>query len=451
MPTPLLSMSGMVSVWANDTGWFQDVAGTVPAAGTDPIGRWSDQIGTHHLTQATAGNRPVRSTTTFKAKPGIQFSSAAGQVLRSSTFNATSNVAAGCWFIAWYRPRTDHGQQVVEPTSGVLGVYDSSGTMRFEWHMGAYKFGSYLDAHYHGKATVAIFDGSQSTPANRFRFRTNKLDRTANFALGGSNGAPDAGVTATVAAGLNVGSGGDLTILEMGYLARVPTQSEIDAWEAWCAATYFDQGKKKLHVLGDSVPKGYPSHQTDGLDWVTRVGVLLGSSWTVQNVSTVSFRIAEMELQGLTIDQDRDEWRARDVVILECGTNDGFQNRTTAQAIADMTVSVTNRHAFGYETWVQTLPFAYPAGQGLSSPTQAQYDAFRSAYNAAVRALTMGHDSVFDLQAVAGFENPVTTSYYDLDLTHLETPGAAAVAQAVFDQLMPATAGTPASGLLLCR
>lgn len=424
MSSPLLAMPDIVSVWGNGEGLYQDAAGTIVAAAEgDRIGRWADQVSNHHVVQATAGQRAtLDAATPWKGAPGVVFDHLANQVLASSTFNATSGVTEGCWFLAYQRDRGDRGQGLLETPNGVLALYDSAGSVQFEHHLSAGQYAIYRDNAYHGKAMVAIHDGSQAG-ADRYRLRINRTERTIRDQVG----TVDA-VTAVTGPGLNMGAGLSGTILEAGYLARVPTAEEIAIWETYCADQFFAQGESKVHVLGDSVPRGYPFNTEDGLNWPSQLSIILG--WPVQNVSTVAQTIALMELSGSAIDQDRDEWRDRDVVVLECGTNDGFQGRSGEQAIADMTVSVANRHLFGYEVWVQTLPFAWPGGQGLTDPTQEEYDTFRAIYNTAVRARSLGQDGVFDLAAEPGFEDPIDTTYYNADLTHMDAPGSLAIAEA---------------------
>lgn len=424
MISPLLSMPGIVSVWNNGMGLFQDAAGTIIASATgDRIARWEDQVGNNHVVQTTVGKRPtLDAATPWKGAPGVVFDHTLSQVLSNTTFNATSGVAQGCWFIAYQRPRGDRGQGLLETPNGVLSLFDSAGSIRFDFRLSSSQYAIYRDNAYHGKAMVAIFDGSKAG-ANRYRLRINRTARPIRDSVG----IPDA-ITPTTGPGLDMGANLTGTILEAGYLSRIPTDEEIAQWETYCAEQFFSRGESKVHVLGDSVPRGYPFNTEDGLNWPSRLGVILG--WPVQNVSNVAYTIALMELSGAAIDQDRDEWRHRDVVILECGTNDGFQGRTASQAIADMMVSVANRHLFGFEVWVQTLPFAWPGGQGVLDPTQEEYDAFRAIYNSAVRSRSLGQEGVFDLSAEPGFEQPINTAYYNADLTHMDAPGSLVIAQA---------------------
>jgi lysophospholipase L1-like esterase len=443
-PNPFPEMADLSAYWQNGTGIYQDSAGTTPAtADGDPVGRWEDQIGGFHLTQATEAQRALLTAETpYKAQPGVTFEGHLGtHVLNNAAFQETSAVTAGCWFIAFYRPLSSRaGQQLLAPALNTLAVHDESGDVLFWDNSGDYNFGAYGDRAYHGKAVIAIYDGTQAAAADRQRLRVNRTDRVANYALG--NG-PIPATTYACAAGLNMGSNLRGTILEAAYLPRVPTAQEIADVEAYWASKFFAQGHKKIHVLGDSVPKGYPDDQENGLDWPSQFGDLLGDPWTVQNHSLVAYKIADMELSANAIDEDRDEWREQDVVILECGTNDGMDGRTVAQAVADMTTSVANRHANGFtQVYVQTLPYGDPEGVG-AAVSQATYDAFRTDYNAAVRALAMGHDGVFDLQAVAGFEDPVTAGYFKADLTHLTSTGSAAVAAALAAELTPVVGAAP--------
>lgn len=55
-------LSGLALWLKPSTGLFQDSAGTVPAAVSDPIGRWEDQSGANnHVLQAIANQKPTRA------------------------------------------------------------------------------------------------------------------------------------------------------------------------------------------------------------------------------------------------------------------------------------------------------------------------------------------------------------------------------------------------------
>lgn len=82
-PSGVISLSGAFAptdvagllLWVKaDAGTYQDSALTTPAAADgDPVGGWQDQSGqNHHLTQATAGRRPLLKTSRVGALPGIR-------------------------------------------------------------------------------------------------------------------------------------------------------------------------------------------------------------------------------------------------------------------------------------------------------------------------------------------------------------------------------------------
>lgn len=65
-----------LSLWLrNNTGLFQDSAGTTPAtADTDPIGRWADQSsGGNNCTQGTAARRPILKLAVQNGKNVVRF------------------------------------------------------------------------------------------------------------------------------------------------------------------------------------------------------------------------------------------------------------------------------------------------------------------------------------------------------------------------------------------
>lgn len=441
-PIPGLSPHGY---WQNGVGWWQDSAGTTPATGTNPIGRWDDQSGSgYHLIQATAGNRPTRvADSGFKAQPGVSFDGTLSQFLASATFQETSNVTAGTWVVAFQRPSLSRSQAIIVPhTTQVLGIYDSAGDLFFMEQFANSQFVSYRDRCYHGKAVVAVYNGTLPA-AQRFRFRINQTDRP----VATQSGAVDA-VTPTVTAGLDMGRSNGAsyltgTILEAAYFPYALTTAQIQTVEAYWAATFFDEGKKKFHVLGDSIPFGYPFDTGNGLRWPDQLLGLLGAPWEEQVVALVAYMIAQMELSGGAIDGDRDEWRARDVVILECGTNDGVLAHTASQALADMAISVANRKARGFETIVQTLFYAYAPASGQPI-TQPEYESFRAAYNAGVLAGATGADQVLDMTTKPGLNQPINAAYFNgADNTHLVAPGAAYVASVYRDFLTGTTPPIP--------
>lgn len=420
--------------WRNEEGLFQDAAGLLAAGAGDTVARWDDAINGHNLLQAIASKRPTLTATAYKNRLGLVFDHTAEQVLRSTTFQGTSSRTQGTWFLAFQRPGLSRVQGFVEPTSGVLGVHDEAGGLYFSWHNGAFVYGHVSDFTYHGKALVVIYDGTQGVAANRMDFLLNNEDKAISY-----TGDPDPS-TLAVAAGLDMGLYSGLylngTILDAAFMQGRATPEQMTAVTNYYATRFFDQGQKKFHVLGDSIPKGYPDHTADGLDWPNQLLALLDSSWSKQSVTTVAYQIDQMEPQAVsTIDPDRDAWRAKDIVYLCCGTNDGMNGDSGATALTQMASQVAARHNKGYEVIVQTLPYADATQSGLPI-TQPDYETFRAAYNAGVRNGDTGADHVLDLAARSGWDDPGrNAAFYNADNIHTTDVGNADIAAAVADLL----------------
>lgn len=63
-------ITGLIAWWKADAGLFQNSNGTTAAsANNDPVGYWGDSVGTRHIIEATAGERPLLQT----ALPSILF------------------------------------------------------------------------------------------------------------------------------------------------------------------------------------------------------------------------------------------------------------------------------------------------------------------------------------------------------------------------------------------
>lgn len=69
------SLPGLQLWLSADVGVYQDAARTTPAVATnDPVGGWADQSGQgHHVSQATAGNRPLLQLAQQNGRPSLLF------------------------------------------------------------------------------------------------------------------------------------------------------------------------------------------------------------------------------------------------------------------------------------------------------------------------------------------------------------------------------------------
>lgn len=447
MATPA-DISGLGFYVKSDTGLFQDTGGTTPAtSNTNPIGLWQDQSGNgYDLTQSTSGKRPtLELTSPYKSKPAIKFVAASSQYLFNAAFNLTSNPTGGTWVIAWQTAATSSSQCIASPTGGSLAVLYDNQYPTFYRHAGAAQYGRFNSVHPHGRLLICRYNSAGSGDAGKLRMRSNRIDRTLTFpnAITGADGA------FVVSAGLDVGRfwGADANFLdgrlfELAYYTRTLTDAECDDLDDYFAATYFSQGAKSVHCIGDSLTEGYPI-TLDTLSYPAKLGTLLGSPWVVTNHGVRAYKIADLAATAdAQIDADRDEWRARDVVIHQGGTNDFSLGRTVSEAIADMTDEVTDRKTTGFEVYVCTVP---PRGDltGGTTPTAAGFESDRTAYNTAVRNGDTGADGIIDWAADSRLSNPANaTYYYSGDLVHFEEAGNDVAAELAADEINP-TASLP--------
>jgi hypothetical protein len=77
-----------LAIWNRyNTGHFQDSGLTTPATGTDPVGGWSDQSGnSNHMTQGTAGDRPVLASNAVDFVSSDFLTAASALTLKPATF-----------------------------------------------------------------------------------------------------------------------------------------------------------------------------------------------------------------------------------------------------------------------------------------------------------------------------------------------------------------------------
>lgn len=435
MLNPIPATPNLEAYWKADVGVCSDAAGTTPATDGQAVLFWSDQ-GPHgfHLARKTTDPTPTLTASSFfKGRPAVAFAAASHQYLYNAAFNKTVSATAGTWVVA-FRATLSTAAGPVWPANNGFAVDDESGNLYFWTNSGNYEFGKVHHTSLWGKLVVARYDGSQPTSATRLRVRVNRTDRVPVYA-----GSAIGTTLPPGAAGIYVGKQAanpsylDGLVLEAAYFSRALSDPEIAAIEAYHAAVYFAQGQSKVHVLGDSIPHGYPDHQTDGLDWPTLLGAALGPPWTVQNVSVIAYTTAQLENSFTSqVDPDRDEWRVNDLVIVESGTNNLAQNQTAAAALAEMTTSVAARHAQGFAVAVQTLlPRQDAANMATFGQTQGGFDAGRASYNASVLAGSVGSDYAFDLASNPGFTTLVgNPNYYQGDLVHTTAVGNAAIAAA---------------------
>lgn len=112
---------------------FQDSAMTTPATATnDPIGAWADRSGNgRHLTQATAGSRPVLTKEILSGKNGITFNGTSHVLKSGGTFGTDAGLNGNPSFTVFFvykKTATTLGNVFgwgnVSAAREVFGVYD---------------------------------------------------------------------------------------------------------------------------------------------------------------------------------------------------------------------------------------------------------------------------------------------------------------------------------------
>lgn len=425
----LADISNLGFYLRSDAGLFTtDVGSTVASSNTDPIGRWEDQSGGgYHVIQPTSGKRStLLSSSSYKSKPAVKFTAASSQWLSNADFNLTSNPVGGTWVVAWQTDAISSSMAVVAPFNYSLGLQYDTGNVTFWRHGGGFEAGYYNSPHTHARLTICRYNSAGSGDAGKLRIRSNRINRTLSFFN------PVSGISAGTAVGPSLFLGRywaaetglfDGIIFEVGYYTRTLNDAECDSIDSYFALNYFAQGNKKVFCIGDSLTEGYPI-TLGASSYPTKLATALGSGWTTQNNGIRAYKIADLAaIADAQIDIDKDDWRDRDIVIHQGGTNDFGAGNTVSQALADMTAEVTDRKATGFETYVCTIP---PRGDLTSgtTPTAAGFESDRTAYNTAVRAGNTGADGVIDWAADSRLSNPANATYfYSGDLVHMEAAG----------------------------
>lgn len=120
----------------------------------------------------------------------------------------------------------------------------------------------------------------------------------------------------------------------------------------------------------------------------------------------------------------------KNVVYMQCGTNNIAGGQTAAQTYTALTSYITSAHAAGFTIIVATM-FSRENPTGL--------EASRVAYNALIRANTAGADAVVDFDSTAlgcnGCAN--NTIYFNSDKIHPNNTGEINVEVPLFQAVLP--------------
>lgn len=290
---------GTGAISAQRVPWPKVIAGTYPqVAWSSPddladgaVASYSSKINVHTWTNATAGERPVRSSTAFDGKPGLTFSRASSQKLWGATALATalSNQAPftimymvkALPYVADYLESVIGTGKVTAPdafTPMFLGINQGggsavnavtsdfflrSGTASGQVHSGSVTQRGVVTVTYDGTTMVTRRSGVQSSSSAQ-----------------GTIGAPDAMTMGAQRTGGGWANHANCILGDAVYIpGAVLSPSEILAGETWFQKKY--AASRTIFVLGygDSYEEGY--HPIDTASYPT--GYPRDNLWMIRN------------------------------------------------------------------------------------------------------------------------------------------------------------------------
>lgn len=123
-------ISGL-TVWVKgDAGVFND-AGSTPASNNQTVQQWSDQSGnSHHLSQATSGNRPTYKTNVLNGLPVVQFTAS-----RPDYISTSFSTSIPCTAMVLARTTGGTNARVMATVSdnSLLGWWNGGRQQSFQW------------------------------------------------------------------------------------------------------------------------------------------------------------------------------------------------------------------------------------------------------------------------------------------------------------------------------
>lgn len=449
IPTDL---SGLVLWCKADAGTYQDAArSTAASANNDPVGGWADQSGVgNHLSQATAGARPLLKTGILASKPGLLFDGSndrmvgAGSILGGSsaytkfvivavTDTTKQNLMLGgdsqhnIWTNATLNPRVYQGGSVATSVKAI--VQDTP---------------VILEAFYNGAAGVLRAGILHNGQGGGSQDSASLTDGTVLF------GSYDA-------AGTNPFAGYAFELVEYNRLLTAAERASITAYlnTRW-GSIRGDSPTPVLMFEGDSLTYGFNassgSGTTGGTTYPGRVMAALGGSYTSVNSGVAGQTINQMDTDAVNVDKFIDRLATGNVCCFWGGTNDLAAGTALATVESRYQTYCADRQAYGWTV----VAFTMMDRIDFTSGQRTDHDTF----NTWLRAnYTTFADALVDVAAAAQLSpagSGANPTYYS-DGVHLTDAGYQVVADLAYAAVQPliATAATaftmpgPSSGALL--
>jgi hypothetical protein len=439
----------------NCVGWYQagsavySDAGSTPAASGTGVAQWNDISGANnHLTQTSAGNRPVYNSytaavTSAGASQVVLYGSAANVYQPSypasilfdgvnSFLNIPTSLAvtgSGCTMV------------VCAKGSGIspmaLGTGSGGSTLTFGWFGGFPQkvglwngsFLQFANSTYLPVLAPMVYGLRASAPLNETRFYLGTNQSTA----AAGNWLPGALTGGSVgrANGANAAPFGNFSfsgeISEAVIFSSALSNSDMATLLAdMQAANHLraDSNANQVVFVGDSltaggpplkpISKNYPAIVCQQSGWAFKPLMVAVPGQTIaQQMSLVSGELAAMDLTPF----------GKSVAVVCCGSNDVVAGRTSAQILTDLAAMGTTLQTAGYKVILATItPRTLPSDQAA---TLAAVNAgLRTGYSAFANALV---DWAIDPRLA----DPTNTTYYNSDQCHQTDVGDGVKAQLV--------------------
>ena len=394
-------------LWAEDPAW-------TPPANLAGVSSWTDNQGSHTVSQATAGNQPfyVNRCANLNGRPGVYFPG----LLTSSTFTDLSQTYTVLYAGQILNPVPSNSPIAsdAKTTSRVIIYQDGTSSRKATGFAGANIAGStyYYDPKVYrlkaAGASSALAVGSTTIASGSGGSNT-----LGQIALG--NRADWDGTGA---------AGGVVTLGNYGpcYLFGI-VASDVTAAPNWSSfltdlQSYLGIGATRNLVVcdGDSRTLGLGTSSARNAPWPAQVDNTLSTAATVINLGVGSQTVADMNADATTqVDPLYSASFTNKVVVCAGGINDCFASASAATIQSRLSSYVSGRQTAGYKVVICTMPPASTVTGGNETT--------RTTVNSWITAGSSGADVVVDLAADSRLANTADTTYFSSDAVHFTNTG----------------------------
>ncbi len=436
LPSPQSIFGSRLKYWMRaDAEMYTDAARTTRAMNGQPVYVAGDRSGNgYDIIQATASKRPTFvANSGFSNQPALRFDIDKAQEMTQGSFPYISGASKATRILV-YHMLTANNAGLVGTVNGGFDYYHLPGGAGTVYSMTAlWEYGvSHQNVAGRGPFLgVQGFDGTALGDTNRMKLRINRKDRTLTFP----------GIISSIIPaypiGFRVGRQNGSSEYFNGYLLEqifvndTITPDELAQIETYVQARYFSNEINSVMCEGDSLTEGYPITFNE-LSYPAKLTAQLGRKWIYRNAATRAEQTSNMLLQGDSqIDQNRNEWRARDITVLLAGTNDLFQGVSTATLKANLKAWCELRRSRGFKVIIGTIMVA----GGNDVP--GDYEAKRVEINQWLRDNYQTFaDRLVDFAADPRLDDYNDATYfYSGDFVHMTAAGNEAMAELVKAQI----------------